>query len=264
MKLTGRVALVTGSGTGIGRAISELFANEGAEVALNYHRSRDGAEELASKIRSKSGRAISIACDVSKELEVRSMVDRTHAEFGRLDILVNNAGWSTVIAHHKLEELTDEIWDRTLDTNLRGCFYCIRASVPFLRQHPGSSIINVASTSGITGEGSSIVYAASKAGVLTMTKSLARALAPQIRVNAISPGLTRTRFANRQDSDSVFETEERATPLQQLATVEDCAAAALFLAADAPLITGQTILVEGGLIALGPVRSATTRTEQDA
>ena len=138
MKLNGRVALVTGSGTGIGRAISELFANEGAKVSLNYHHSRDGAEELASRIRSKGGRAISIACDVSKELEVRSMVDRTHAEFGRLDILVNNAGWSTVIPHHRLDELTDEIWNRTLDTNLRGCFYCIRAAVPFLRQHPGS------------------------------------------------------------------------------------------------------------------------------
>lgn len=264
MKLNGRVALVTGSGTGIGRAISELFANEGAKVALNYHHSRDGAEELASRIRSKGGRAISIACDVSKELEVRSMVDRTHAEFGRLDILVNNAGWSTVIPHHRLEELTDEIWNRTLDTNLRGCFYCIRAAVPFLRQHPGSCIINVASTSGITGEGSSIVYAASKAGVLTMTKSLARTLAPHIRVNAISPGLIHTRFADRQDSDPVFETEAKATPLQKVATVEDCAAAALFLAADAPAVTGQTILVEGGLIALGPVRSAATRTEHDA
>src|SRR6202043_3565201 len=107
--------------------------------------------------------------------------------------------------------LTDEIWNRTLDTNLRGCFYCIRAAVPFLRQHPASSIINVASTSGITGEGSSIVYAASKAGMLTMTKSLARALAPHIRVNAISPGLTRTHFADRQDSDPNFETEERAS-----------------------------------------------------
>jgi 3-oxoacyl-[acyl-carrier protein] reductase len=264
VKLNGRVALITGSGTGIGRAISELFANEGAKVALHYHHSRDGAEELASRIRSKGGTAISIACDVSRESEVRSMVDRTHAEFGRLDILVNNAGWSTIIPHHKLEELTDEIWERTLDTNLRGCFYCIRVSVPFLRQHPGTSIINVASTSGITGEGSSIVYAASKAGMLTMTKSLARALAPQIRVNAISPGLIRTHFANRQDSAPLFETEERATPLQKLATIEDCAAAALFLAADAPAITGQTILVEGGLITLGPVRSAATRTEHDA
>jgi len=264
VKLNGRVALVTGSGTGIGRAISELFASDGAKVALNYHHSRDGAEELASRIRSKGGTAISIACDVSRELEVRSMIERTHAEFGRLDILVNNAGWSTVVPHQELDELTDEIWNRTLDTNLRGCFYCIRAAVPFLRQHPGASIINVASTSGITGEGSSIVYAASKAGVLTITKSLARALAPHIRVNAISPGLIRTHFANRQDSDQVFETEERATPLQKLAAVGDCAAAALFLAADAPAVTGQTILVEGGLIALGPVRSATIRTEHDA
>jgi 3-oxoacyl-[acyl-carrier protein] reductase len=264
VKLNGRVALVTGSGTGIGRAISELFANEGAKVALHYHHSHDGAEELASRIRSKGGRAISVACDLSNELEVRAMVDRTHAEFGRMDILVNNAGWSTVIPHHKLEELTDEIWDKTLNINLRGSFYCIRAAVPFLRQHAGTSIINVASTSGLTGEGSSIVYAASKAGVLTMTKSLARALAPRIRVNAISPGLIRTHFANRQDSDPIFETEERATPLQKLATVEDCAIAALFLAADARAITGQTILVEGGSITVGPARSAAVRTEHDA
>src|SRR4029077_14244241 len=167
-------ALVTGSGTGIGRAIAELFAHESAKVALNYLHSRDGAEELASRILSKGGNAISIACDVSKELEVRSMIDRTYAEFARLDILVNNAGWSTVIPHHQLEELTNEIWDRTLDTNLHGCFYCMRAAVPFLRVHPGTSIINVVSTSAITSEGSSIVYAASKAGMLTMTKSLAR------------------------------------------------------------------------------------------
>ncbi len=251
MKLKDRVALITGAGTGIGRAIAELFAREGARVAVNYHRSREAAEEVVSQIRSSGGAAISVAADVSKESEVRAMVNLVHGEFGRLDVLVNNAGWSTRIPHDKLEELTDEVWDRTLDINLRGTFYCVRAAVPFLREQPGASIVNIASVAGPTGLGSSLVYAAAKAGVLTMTKSLARALAPQIRVNAISPGLIRTHFGGRLDSDPLFAAEEKITPLKKLPTVGDAAAVALFLAADAVAITGQTILVDGGLYTLG-------------
>jgi 3-oxoacyl-[acyl-carrier protein] reductase len=254
MMLEGRVALVTGSATGIGRAIAERFARAGAKVAVNYRSSRDPAEDLVSQIRSAGGVAISIHADVSKDVEVHAMVAQVAREFGRLDVLVNNAGWSTRVPHRNLDQLTDDIWDKTFDINLRSVFYCVRAAVPLLRKQPGAAIVNVASVAGSTGVGSSIAYAAAKAGVLTLTKSLARALAPEIRVNAISPGLIRTQFAGRPDSDSAFQAEEGVTPLKKLATVAECAEAAFFLASAATAVTGQTILVDGGLYTLGPNR----------
>jgi 3-oxoacyl-[acyl-carrier protein] reductase len=252
LSLEERVVLVTGSGTGIGRAIAERFARDGVKVAVNYRQSHQAAENLVSRVRSAGGMAISIQADVSKDAEVRRMIAQVEGEFGRLDVLVNNAGWSTRVPHGNLDELTDDIWDKTLDTNLRGVFYCIRAAVPLLRKRRGASIVNIASVAGSTGVGSSIAYAAAKAGALTMTKSLARALAPEIRVNAISPGLVRTQFAGRPDSDSAFLAEEGRTPLQRLATVAECAEAAFFLAFNASASTGQTILVDGGLYTLGP------------
>jgi 3-oxoacyl-[acyl-carrier protein] reductase len=254
MTMEGRVALVTGSGSGIGRAIVERFAREGAKVAVNYRQSRQAADNLVAQIRAAGGTAISIQADVSKDAEVREMVAQVEREFGRLDVLVNNAGWSTRVPHRNLDGLTDEIWDQTFDINLRAVFYCVRAAVPLLRNQPGASIVNVASVAGSTGVGSSLAYAAAKAGVLTMTKSLARALAPEIRVNAISPGLIRTQFAGRPDSDSAFDAEEGATPLKRLATVAECAEVAFFLASAATACTGQTILVDGGLYTLGPNR----------
>jgi 3-oxoacyl-[acyl-carrier protein] reductase len=254
MTLEGRVALVTGAGTGIGRAIAERFARAGARVAVNYRSSRDPADDLVSQIRSAGGVAISIQADVSCEVEVQAMLAQVAREFGRLDVLVNNAGWSTRVPHRDLDQLSDDIWDKTFDINLRGVFYCIRAAVPLLRKQPAAAIVNIASVAGSTGVGSSIAYAAAKAGVLTMTKSLARALAPEIRVNAISPGLIRTQFAGRPEFDSTFQAEEGVTPLQRLATVAECAEAAFFLASAATAVTGQTILVDGGLCALGPNR----------
>src|ERR1700689_2187339 len=125
MRLQNRVALVTGAGTGMGRAIAETFAREGAKVAVNYSKSREAAEEVVTGIRSAGGTAIAIGADVSQVSEVEAMVEQVNREFGRLDILVNNAGWSTRIPHDQLDNLTDKIWDRTFDTNLRGAFYAI-------------------------------------------------------------------------------------------------------------------------------------------
>jgi 3-oxoacyl-[acyl-carrier protein] reductase len=252
MKLQGRVAIVTGAGTGIGRAIAEMFAREGAKIAVNYSRSRDAAEEVVTGIRAAGGTALTIGADVSDAAEVDSMVDRVNHEFGRLDILVNNAGWSTRIPHDQLENLTDEIWDRTFDTNLRGAFYAVRAAAPLLREQAGACIVNIASVAGMTGMGSSIAYAASKGAMITMNKSLARALAPRIRVNAIAPGFVRTRFANWPQS--AFDQGEAVTPLKHLATVEEIAALALYLVADAGSMTGETIVVDGGLTELGTLQ----------
>jgi 3-oxoacyl-[acyl-carrier protein] reductase len=256
MKLAGKVALITGGGTGIGRAIAELFAAEGASVAVNYSRSREAAEEVVAGIRSAGGTAISIQADVAQASEAGGMVERVLGEFGRLDSLVNNAGWSTRIPHDQLDSLTDEIWDRTFNTNLRGAFYCVRAAVPSLRANEGASVLNIASVAGMTGMGSSLAYAASKGAMITMTKSLARALAPAIRVNAIAPGFVRTRFANWPDS--AFDQGEAMTPLKRLATVEEIAALALHLTADARAVTGETIVVDGGLTELGTIQLHTS------
>ena len=257
MKLQDRVVLVTGAGTGIGRAIAEGFAHEGAKVAVNYSRSRDAAEEVAAGIRAQGGTALTIAADVAQSAEVAKMVDQVGQGFGRLDFLVNNAGWSTRVPHDHLEDLTDEIWDRTFNTNLRGAFYTIRAAVPLLRKQQHAAIVNIASVAGMTGMGSSIAYAASKGGMITMTKSLARALAPEIRVNAIAPGFVRTRFANWPSS--AFDQGEAMTPLKRLATVEEIAALTLHLVADANSVTGETIVVDGGLTELGTIQLHQTR-----
>jgi 3-oxoacyl-[acyl-carrier protein] reductase len=250
MRLDDKVAVVTGAGTGMGRAIAELFARQGAKVVVNYASSRDAAVQVVEAIQAEGGTAIAVGADVSKQAEAIELMTAAEREYGRIDYLINNAGWSTRIPHAQLGDLTDEIWDHTLNVNLRGVFYCVRAAVPFLKQHAGSSIVNVSSVASISGQGSSIAYAASKAGVVTMTKSLARALAPGIRVNVVLPGFVRTRFAGWPKES--FDAAEKITPLRQLAGVEDVAEASLFFAAVAKSTTGESLVVDGGMATLGP------------
>ena len=205
---------------------------------------------MVAAIKAAGGTAIAIGADVSKQSEAKRLMEQTVAQFGRLDYLINNAGWSTRIPHHQLDDLTDEIWDKTLNTNLRGAFYCARAAVPYLKQREGAAIVNVASVAALMGQGSSLAYAASKGGMVTMTKSLARALAPGIRVNAVLPGFVRTRFAGW--TEDAFAASEKITPLKRLATGEDIAEAAIFFAAHAAATTGETIVCDGGIAPLGP------------
>ena len=261
MKLQGQVAIVTGGGTGMGRGISARLAAEGAKVLVNYRASADAANEVVAEIAGNGGEAVAHAANVQHDDEVRAMVGAVEARWGRLDILVNNAGWSKLTPHWKLDELTDEIWDRTLNTNLRGAFYCSRAAVPLMRRNGGGSIVNNASASAYNAAGSSIVYSASKAAMVNMTKSLARALAPDIRVNAIAPGLVHTRFAGWPDE--AFEQGRQHSPLGRIASVEEVASTVLFLAADATAITAETILIDCGSTSLamsrprGPAKTKT-------
>jgi 3-oxoacyl-[acyl-carrier protein] reductase len=250
MSVKDRVAVVTGGGTGIGRGISELFARQGARVIVNYSRSKDDADATVKAITDAGGTAVAFAADVSDQGHAKALMAAAQTEFGRIDYLINNAGWSQRVPHPQMDDLTDEIWDRVFETNLRGAFYCVRAATPYLKKQPGAAIVNIASIAALMGQGSSMAYAASKGAMVTLTKSLARALAPDIRVNAVLPGFIRTRFASWPDS--AFDEAEKITPLRRLGTPADVAEATLFFAAHAMSTTGETLIVDGGAATLGP------------
>ena len=238
-----RVALVTGSATGIGRAVAWGFAERGYSVTVNYSRSKDDAEVTAEGVRSRGGRAIVVQADVADDTAVRVMVERTVETFGGLDVLVNNAATTYFVPHTDLDGLTGQVWDDILNVNLKGTFFGCRAAMPHLKARKGN-IVNIASVAGVAGSGSSIAYAASKGAVITMTKSLAKAFAPEVRVNAVAPGPVQTRWlADHQD---MVEAAMKITPLKRPATPEDVAAVALFLADQTSLMTGQVLVVNGG------------------
>ena len=167
--LAGKIALVTGGATGIGRAIVLALAREGAAVAINYSKSAAEARETARLAEQVGARVLTVQADVAREPQVRAMVEQVARELGGLDCLVNNAGWTARVAHRQLDDLTDEIWDRVFATNLRGPFYCMRAAVPYMERRGGGAVVNITSVAGFTGTGSSLAYAASKGGLTTLT-----------------------------------------------------------------------------------------------
>jgi len=243
MQLKGTVALVTGGGTGIGRAASLLLAREGAAVAVNYSRSEAEAEQTAAEIRAAGGQAMAVQADVADDAAVEAMVRRVVGEWGRLDVLVNNAGMTFFIEHADLDALTEAMWDQILAVNLKGTYFCCRAAARVMRREGRGHIVNVASTAGLTGRGSSIAYCASKAGVISVTRSLTLALAPEIRVNAVAPGFVETRWTAGRDEFRASSLA--ATPLDRVAQPEDVAHAILFLA-KTDFVTGQVVVVDGG------------------
>jgi 3-oxoacyl-[acyl-carrier protein] reductase len=242
--LAGKVAIVTGGGTGIGRACALAFAGQGARVAVNYSRSRDEAEQTAADCASAGGDGAAIQADVARAADVDRLVAQTVERWGRVDVLVNNAGTTHFAPYHDLAAMTEEVWDQILAVNLKGAFFAIRAVVPHMQRVGGGSIVNIASIAGIRPMGSSVAYGASKAALISLTEYLGTALGPPIRVNAIAPGFIETRWhAGRQMN---AEAARDQTPLKRNGTPEDCAEVALFLATSAGFVTGQTIVVDGG------------------
>lgn len=243
MKLDHKVALVTGGGTGIGRAAALSLARRGAIVAVNYSRSEGEAEETVQLIRHEGGRALAIRADVAQDGQVRSMVGHIADQFGTVDLLVNNAGITRHIPLDDLEAATDEVWDELYSVNVKGMFHCARAVAPLMKHSGQGAIVNLGSIAGLTGTGSSLPYAVSKAAVHALTKSLARALAPDIRVCCVVPGAVATRWwAGRE------EQMKQLAPhllLRRIATAEDIAQL-ICSTLEQEAMTGQIITVDSG------------------
>lgn len=250
MKLTGKVAIVTGGSKGIGRATCLALAGEGAAVVVNYSRSQDEADAVVREIAAASGQAIAVRADVRSDAEAQALIEAAVERFGRLDILVNNAGWTRRTPHHQLELLSEELLDRTLETNVKGPLYCIRAAMPHMQKAGAGWVVNVTSVAGITGNGSSIIYCGSKAALMAMTKALARAFAPAIRFNAVAPGFVDTGFVYPSGGEAAASAVKR-THIGRIVAPEDCAAAVLFFCTGGAGLTGEEIVVDGGIVKLG-------------
>lgn len=243
MELLKKVALVTGGGTGIGRATALQLARRGARVAVNYSRSEADAIETVRLISQEGGRAMAVRANVSQDREVREMVKTVVERFGTVDVLVNNAGITKHIPFDDLEAATEEVWDELLGVNVKGMYFCARAVAPFMKEKKNGVIVNVGSIAGSTGLGSSLPYAVSKSAVHGLTKSLARALAPDIRVNCVVPGAVATRWwAGNEDQMAKLAPK---LLLQQISTPEDIAQL-ICAASEQEAMTGQVITVDSG------------------
>jgi NAD(P)-dependent dehydrogenase (short-subunit alcohol dehydrogenase family) len=229
---------VTGAAKRIGRSVALRLASEGADVVINYRSSKGEAEEVVSQIAAMGRRAVAVQADVAKRADVTVLFATLEKEFGRLDILVNNAG---MFFPAKFEELTDEQWDRILGANLKSQFLCSQAATPMLRRSGHGRIINFASLGGLLAWPAYTHYCVSKAGVIMLTRCLARALAPEITVNAIAPGT----ISFPGDAPELAEDFIRRAPLHRTGTPEDIDAAVVFLA-QSGFVTGQVIVVDGG------------------
>jgi 3-oxoacyl-[acyl-carrier protein] reductase len=250
MDVKGKVALVTGSSVGAGRATALLLASKGCAVVVNCNRSVGEAEETVKQCRATGADAVLVQADVSRDAECRRLVAAAVERFGRLDALVNNAGMTRYVRFEDLEGLTTAMWEEIFRTNVFGSFFCTRAAVPHLRASGEGAIVNLASIAGIQGSGSSIAYAAAKAAVINMTRSLARTLGPEIRVNAVAPGALDTRWIRDGVGEAGFEavrdTYRRTMPLRDIVPAEAVAETVVWLIEGARMTTGDVVIVDAG------------------
>ena len=241
-----KTALITGASRGIGAAVAVAFAREGYNIAVNYNKSDSAAEELCEKLSSIGIQCAALKADVSDSASAAAMVAEAYNRFGFIDVLVNNAGISLI---KLFTDTTEQEWRSITDTNLSSVYYCCKAVLPaMIREHKGC-IVNIASMWGETGASCEVAYSASKAGVIGLTKALAKELAPSgIRVNAVSPGVIMTDMMNGFSAEELDAIKDE-IPLGRFGTPEDAAQAALFLASDrAGYITGQVLSVSGGMV----------------
>ncbi|MED3879749.1 SDR family oxidoreductase [Priestia megaterium] len=238
-----KIFIITGGGTGVGKATALKLADMGAKLVINYSNSETEAKKVVEEIAEKGGSAFAFKANVANEHEVNNMIDQTIAQFGRLDGLVNNASITVQIPMNDLESATDDVWDSLYDVNVKGMFHCVKAAVPHMKKRKSGAIVNVGSVAGTTGIGSSIPYAATKVAIHTMTKSLAIALAPHIRVNCISPGAVDTRWWSGNE-DKMYQLAGN-LPLQRISSPEDIADAILFQLKQES-VTGQVFTIDNG------------------
>ncbi|MEO3870177.1 SDR family oxidoreductase [Nonomuraea sp. B12E4] len=249
MDINGTVAVVTGGGTGIGAAVAESLARKGAAgVVVNYSRSATEAEETVARLEGMGCKATAMAADVSDDAAVRRLAERVRADYGRVDALICNAGTTKWVPFPDLEGLTDEVWQQIMGVNLMGAFYCARAFAPDLRAARGA-IVNVASVAGLLGTGSSVAYGVSKAAMIQLTRDLAVALGPDVRVNAVAPGIVATRWHIDRVGEQVFQEmtakEGARAPLRRTAEPEHVAQMVVALL-ESDMVTGEVLVGDGG------------------
>jgi 3-oxoacyl-[acyl-carrier protein] reductase len=252
VELSGRVALVTGGAGGIGGAVVRALAQAGVSgIVVNYRKSSKEAEALSLDLERGGVKALALQADVQSDAQVRTMIQTIEDKFGRLDVVVNNAGVTHWVKLADLAGLTDPIWDEILDVNVKGAFRCARAAQKLLEANQGM-IVNVSSISGVLAPStiSSLAYGTAKAALIYMTKGLAVAMAPKVRVNCVAPAFTDTPWMSQHfgaDYQQVIAKASAGYPLQRIATPEDIAGAILGLITGGDFVTGQTLLVDGGL-----------------
>jgi NAD(P)-dependent dehydrogenase (short-subunit alcohol dehydrogenase family) len=244
MQLLGKVALITGSSRGIGKAIATVFAGAGASVAVAA-KHRSGAEAVAAELARIGRSAIALELDVSERSSVREAIGQILNAFGRLDILVNNAG---IYEQKPFEDLTEDDWEEIFGVNMKGVYLCTQEALPLMKKQMRGKIINLASGSGLLGSSRAVHYSAAKAGVICFTKSLAKICAPyRINVNAIAPGFIETDMTREMLTGTGRTSAQAMIPLNRFGTAEEVAKLALFLASnDSDYMTGQTIVIDGG------------------
>jgi len=251
LDLNGKVALVTGASSGIGRATAAALAGCGAHVAVNFRRNESGAEAARAEIVNAGGRATVIQADVTRAGEVRALVARTAEELGPVDILVNNAG--SLVERLKILELTEERWDEVIDLNLKSAFLCSQAVAASMMERKTGAIVNVSSIAGRNGGAlGSIHYSTAKGGLITLTKGFAKELAPYgVRVNAVSPGVIDTPYHERFSTPEAMKAYVGGIPLGRVGAPEEVASVITFLASDAAsYLSGETVEVNGGMLML--------------